>query len=60
MRGPFLAIQCLDGFETTRDNVAGRLVALFDQGGLVDMAEQRTFSTIYGTIALSQTARPGG
>ena len=58
MRGLFLVIQCLDGFATTRDNVAGRLVALFDQAGFKDVAEQRTFSTIYGTMALYRAVRP--
>jgi len=52
MRGLFLMIQCLDGFETTRDNVAGRLVELFEQAGFTDVAERQTFSTIYGTMAL--------
>lgn len=60
MRGLFLMIQCLDGFETTRDNAAGRLVALFDQAGFIDVAERRTFSTIYGTMALYRAVRPGG
>ena len=60
MRGLFLVIQCLDGFETTRDNVAGRLVELFEQAGFADVAEQRTFSTIYGTMALYRAVKPGG
>lgn len=60
MRGLFLIIQCLDGFETTRDNVAGRLVELFEQAGFADVAEQRTFSTIYGTMALYRAVKPGG
>ena len=60
MRGLFLVIQCLDGFETTRDNVAGRLVELFEQAGFADVAEQLTFSTIYGTMALYRAVKPGG
>ncbi len=60
MRGLFLMIQCLDGFETTRDNAAGRLVALFEEAGFTDVAEQRTFSTIYGTMALYRAVKPGG
>jgi SAM-dependent methyltransferase len=60
MRGLFLVIQCLDGFETTRDNAAGRLVQLFEQAGFADVAERRTFSTLYGTMALYRAVKPGG
>jgi ubiquinone/menaquinone biosynthesis C-methylase UbiE len=60
MRGLFLMIQCLDGFETTRDNVADRLVALFEQAGFTDVSERQTFSTIYGTMALYRAVKPGG
>lgn len=60
MRGLFLMIQCLDGFDTTRDNAAGKLITLFEQAGFIDVAEQRTFSTIYGTMALYRAVRPGG
>ncbi|MGE0465307.1 MAG: class I SAM-dependent methyltransferase [Steroidobacteraceae bacterium] len=59
MRGLFLMIQCLDGFETTRDNVAGRLPELFEQAGFVGVAERRTVSTVFGTLALYRANRPG-
>lgn len=58
MRGLFLMIQCLDGFETTRDNVAGRLVTLFEQAGFVDVAERQSFGTIFGTMALYRALKP--
>lgn len=58
MRGLFLMIQCLDGFATTRDNVAGRLVGLFEDAGFVDVAQRRTFSTIFGTLALYGAVKP--
>jgi len=60
MRGLFLMIQCLDGFETTRDNVAGKLVTLFEQTGFIDVSERQTLSTIYGTMALYRAVKPGG
>jgi len=60
MHGLSLMIQCLDGFETTRDNAAGRLVALFEQAGFIDVAERQTFSTIFGTMALYRAVKPGG
>lgn len=58
MRGLFLMIQCLDGFETTRDNAAGRLVSLFEGAGFVDVCERRTFSTVFGTLALYRAVKP--
>ena len=58
MRGLFLMIQCLDGFGTTRDNIAGRLVSLFEGAGFVDVAQRQTFSTIFGTLALYRAVKP--
>lgn len=58
MRGLFLAVQCLDGFETTRDNVAGRLIGLFEGAGFSSVRECGTFSTILGTIALYRAVKP--
>lgn len=58
MRGLFLMIQCLDGFETTRDNAAGRLVSLFAGAGFIEVSERRTFSTIFGTLALYRAVKP--
>jgi hypothetical protein len=52
MRGLFLSVQLLDGFRNTQDNVSGRLIELFEQAGFADVAQRRTFSTIYGTMAL--------
>jgi len=58
MRTLFLAVQCLDGFENTRDNVAGRLTHLFEAAGFFDVHERRTFSTVLGTIALYRAVKP--
>ena len=58
MRGLFLSIQALDGFGNTNDNVRGRLVPLFERAGFVEVSERRTFSTIYGTMALYRAVRP--
>lgn len=43
MRGLFLFIQLLDGFENTQDNVSGKLIALFEQAGFVDVSQRQTF-----------------
>lgn len=59
MRGLFFSIQLLDGFGNTRDNVAGKLIALFEQAGFVQVAQRRTFGTIYGTLALYSAVKPG-
>lgn len=58
MRGLFLLIQALDGFENTQDNVSGRLLTLFEQAGFVAVAEQKTFATMYGTLALYRAVKP--
>ena len=58
MRGLFLFIQLLDGFENTQDNVSGKLIALFEQAGFVDVSQRQTFSTVYGTMALYSAIKP--
>lgn len=58
MRVLFLLVQCLDGFENTRDNVAGRLGALFEQSGFGEVRECRAFSTVLGTLALYRAVKP--
>lgn len=57
MRGAFMMVQLLDGFANTRDNVAGRLVDLFQDAGFSAVRQQRTFSTVLGTMALYSAAR---
>jgi ubiquinone/menaquinone biosynthesis C-methylase UbiE len=59
MRGLFLAVQVLDGFESTRDNVAGRLPELFEQAGFAQVCRRQRFSTVYGTLALYSALKPG-
>lgn len=58
MRGLFLSIQLLDGFRNTHDNVSGKLIGLFEQAGFADVAQRRTFSTMFGTLALYSAAKP--
>lgn len=59
MRGLFLFVQLLDGFENTGHNVSGKLVTLFEQAGFVDVVQRQTFSTIHGTMALYSAVKPG-
>ena len=58
MRGLFLGIQLLDGFENTRDNVADRLVPLFEQAGFVEVTTTQAFNTMFGTLALYRAIKP--
>ena len=59
MRGLFIGVQLLDGFENTRDNVSGRLMPLFESAGFANVSQRRVFSTIYGTMALYGAEKPG-
>ena len=52
MRGLFLIVQSLDGFETTADNIAGRLPEFIRECGFIDVAEKRRFATPLGTVSL--------
>ena len=48
----FLSVQLLDGFETTSDNVRGRLATLFAEAGFRDVSETHREATLFGTLAL--------
>ena len=58
MRGLFLFIQLLDGFENTQDNVSGKLITLFENAGFVEVSQRQAFDTIYGTMALYSALKP--
>ena len=52
MRCAFLAVQLLDGFDTTRDSVNGALPELLRQAGFGRVEETACFDTPLGTIRL--------
>jgi ubiquinone/menaquinone biosynthesis C-methylase UbiE len=58
MRAGFLLVQALDGWETTRDSVAGVLPELMSQAGFVDARHTRDFATPLGTMALYSAVKP--
>lgn len=58
MRVLFYLVQLLDGFETTADNVAGRLPQFMREYGFVDVAETRRFATPLGSISLYRAFVP--
>ena len=59
MRAAFFPVQWLDGVENTRDNVLGRLPEAFRSAGFIHEEQTRTFSTVFGTVALYRAVKPG-
>jgi hypothetical protein len=57
MRAAFLSVQLLDGFETTGDNVSGRLPEILAGAGLRDVRERRRLRTISGSMVLLSARR---
>lgn len=58
MRALFYAIQVLDGFPNTADNVLGRLPGAFRSAGFGDVAVKGELSTVFGTMTLYRAGRP--
>lgn len=58
MRLAFFAVQLLDGFETTTDNVKGLLPELLHEAGFRQVEEGRRFATMFGTLALYRARKP--
>jgi len=58
MRGLFLPIQILDGFRNTSDNINGRLPRMLEEAGFDAVSQTRTFSTMFGTMALYRATKP--
>ncbi|HEX9705428.1 MAG TPA: methyltransferase domain-containing protein [Gemmatimonadales bacterium] len=52
MRAVFVLVQLVDGFATTRDNVAGRLPDMMAAAGFHDARETRRFAVPLGTVSL--------
>jgi SAM-dependent methyltransferase len=51
MRALFLPVQLLDGFETTADNVRGRLPAFMRAAGFKDVEETQRWATPFGSLS---------
>ncbi len=58
MRVAFLAIQLLDGFANTQDNVEGRLEAMFGAAGFIAVLEVARFGTVFGTVSIFRAVKP--
>lgn len=57
MRAAFLAVQLLDGFETTTDSVTGVLPQLIKHAGFANVEETHRLRTPLGTISLYRATR---
>jgi ubiquinone/menaquinone biosynthesis C-methylase UbiE len=57
MRAAFLAIQLFDGFETTRDNVGGKLPGMMERAGFTGVRIDARFRTMFGTVEIVRAAR---
>lgn len=57
MRLLFYPIQWLDGFETTRDNVEGRLPDLIQGAGFGSVQTLKSINTVFGTLALYSASK---
>lgn len=58
LRVGFLAVQVLDGFETTRDSVTGLLPELAAAAGFEEVEETARYLTVFGTLRLYSARRP--
>jgi len=56
MRGAFLVVQLLDSFETTSDNVKGKLLRHMQQAGFKKVEEIIRFATLFGTICFYKSS----
>lgn len=59
MRTLFWTVQLLDGYKNTQDNVAGKLIQVFESAGFAQVEQRQTFSTMFGTMALYSAVKPG-
>jgi SAM-dependent methyltransferase len=58
MRLAFVAVQLLDGFATTTDNVRGLLPDFLRLAGFEKVQTTKSYSTLLGTIALYRARKP--
>ena len=54
LRAGFFLVQCLDGFVTTADNIAGKLPVYIEQAGFNDVTLRHKLATPLGAIDIIQ------
>jgi hypothetical protein len=57
MRLAFLPVQMLDSFETTTDNVKGRLPEFCRSAGFQNIQQESCFRTLFGTLSFYQATK---
>ena len=57
MRAAITTVRLFDGFDQTRDNVAGALPEIFEEAGLERAAETGRFRTLFGSLSLYRARR---
>jgi ubiquinone/menaquinone biosynthesis C-methylase UbiE len=57
LRASFFFVQLFDGFESTRDNVAGLLPGFIRDSGFSAVTETACFATLFGTIRLMRAQK---
>lgn len=58
MRVAITTVRLFDGFEQTKDNVAGALPEIFEESGLGRTTEADRFRTVFGSLSLYRARRP--
>jgi ubiquinone/menaquinone biosynthesis C-methylase UbiE len=58
MRAAFLAIQLLDGFETTQENVRGKQPGMMKRAGFMAVHIDARLRTMFGTLEIVHAQRP--
>jgi ubiquinone/menaquinone biosynthesis C-methylase UbiE len=57
MRAAFLTIQLLDGFQTTQDNIRGKLPGMMKRAGFKGVYIDARFRTMFGTVEIIRAER---
>lgn len=57
MRGAFLLLQCLDGFDNTRDHAAGRLPMFVREANFGNVTSYERLRTVWGTLELIEASK---
>lgn len=57
MRGAFLMLQVLDGFENTRDHANGKLPLLISEAGMTGVTIYARLRTVWGSLELIEASK---
>lgn len=57
MRAAITTVRLFDGIEPTRDNVVGRLPAIFEEAGFEPATKLDRFRTVFGSLSLYRARR---